>query len=173
MRRCARLVHVCFRRVEKFADRLTGAVGPFFLAIAAALIASCVWAYGEWRGGLEDSSHPLIALEYSIGCLAASVSAANAAQVTVFFQSDSHHWSHTPIHRRAPARDAALHLRLVLVFLHYHLHNLSLRQCYTCRPRRGCGRLAERREKIISTSATKRRLCPARPRHPSCSLQPT
>lgn len=35
---CARLVFRCFRSVEKLGERLVGAVGPYFVATAVALI---------------------------------------------------------------------------------------------------------------------------------------
>lgn len=35
---CARRVFRCFRRLERFADRITGAAGPWFVALAIILI---------------------------------------------------------------------------------------------------------------------------------------
>ena len=34
---CPRFVFACFKRVERWGDRLTGAAGPFFVAIATLL----------------------------------------------------------------------------------------------------------------------------------------
>ena len=34
---CPRFVFACFKRVERWGDRLTGAAGPFFVAIATIL----------------------------------------------------------------------------------------------------------------------------------------
>jgi hypothetical protein len=34
---CPRFVFACFKRVERWGDKLTGAAGPFFVAIAALL----------------------------------------------------------------------------------------------------------------------------------------
>jgi hypothetical protein len=36
-RACPRFVFACFKRIEHWGDRLTGAAGPFFVAIAALL----------------------------------------------------------------------------------------------------------------------------------------
>ena len=35
---CARLIFRCFRRLERFADRITGAAGPCFVGLAIILI---------------------------------------------------------------------------------------------------------------------------------------
>lgn len=35
---CHRFVFACFKRVERWGDKLTGAAGPFFVAIAALLL---------------------------------------------------------------------------------------------------------------------------------------
>ena len=34
---CPRFVFACFRRVERWGDKVTGAAGPFFVAVAALL----------------------------------------------------------------------------------------------------------------------------------------
>jgi len=47
LRAGARAVHSCFRRVERCADKATGAAGPFFVLIAATLLPICFVTFFE------------------------------------------------------------------------------------------------------------------------------
>ena len=44
---CPRVVFRCFKALERFGDRVTGAAGPYFVAFAVLLIASGALAFRQ------------------------------------------------------------------------------------------------------------------------------